>query len=434
MKHTIPRSEPGTALHSMSEAVQACVHCGFCLPACPTYQVLGQEMDTPRGRIVLMKEVLEGTLPLAQALPHVDRCLGCLACETACPSGVKYRELLSPFRDRVRNERPRTFTERLRRRLLLATLPYPARFRFAAKLGLLTKPLHRLLPRALRPMLSLLPDKLPARRKLREVYPAQGPRRARVALLAGCAQQVLAPEINAATISVLTRCGVEVIVPRSQGCCGALAWHVGAGDEARRSARKNLVAFPDDIDAIITNAAGCGSGLHEYPLMLQGTPDESGARAFAHRVQDVSVFLERLGVESPPAPPRALIVAYHDACHLSHAQGVRSAPRELLRRIPGLVLREIADAEICCGSAGTYNIDQPGIAASLGQTKAANIAATGADFVVTGNIGCMTQIAAHLRAHPNAPRLLHTMELLALAFEGRAEALTIATPARETDA
>jgi glycolate oxidase iron-sulfur subunit len=376
-------------------------------------------MDTPRGRIVLMKEVLEGTLPLTQALPHVDRCLGCLACETACPSGVKYRELISPFRDHVRENRPRTFLDRLKRRLLLETLPHPWRFRLAAKSGILTKPLHGLLPRMLRPMLGLLPDKLPEAQKLAPFYPAQGPRRARVALLAGCAQQVLAPEINAATIAVLTKNGVEVTVPESQGCCGALAWHVGAGDEARKAARKNLQAFNGEVDAIVTNAAGCGSGLHEYPLMLQGTPDEAAAKEFAHRVVDVSVFLDRLGIVPPPPLKKPVTVAYHDACHLSHAQGVRSAPRDLLRQIPGLVLKEIADGDICCGSAGTYNVDQPDIAAGLGRKKASNIAATGAAYVVMGNIGCMTQIASHLRSLGNTPRVLHTMELLAMACEGR---------------
>lgn len=400
----------------MSEAVQACVHCGFCLPACPTYQVLGQEMDTPRGRIVLMKEVLEGTLPLAQALPHVDRCLGCLACETACPSGVKYRELISPFRDLVRKERPRTMAERLRRRLLLTMLPYPWRFRLAAKSGILTKSLHRLLPRALRPMLSLLPDKLPAAQKLQPLYAAQGPRRARVALLAGCAQQVLAPEINAATITVLTRCGVEVVVPAAQGCCGALAWHVGAGDEARKAARKNLRAFPQDIDAIVTNAAGCGSGLHEYPLMLQGTPDETAARAFAHRVQDVSVFLERLGIETPPAPPRAITVAYHDACHLAHAQKVRRAPRALLAQIPGLRVVEVPDGDTCCGSAGLYNVEHSEIADDLGARKARAIVATGANVVAAGNIGCLVQVATHLARDGVSIPTLHTMQVLDRAY------------------
>lgn len=419
MKHTIPHSEKGTAMHAMTEAVQTCVHCGFCLPACPTYQEMGQEMDTPRGRIVLMKEVLEGTLPLAQALPHVDRCLGCLGCETACPSGVKYRELISPFRDHIKDQRPRSLADRLKRQLLLRTLPYPARFRLAARSGILTKGLHGLLPKALKPMLSLLPDKLPAAQKLAPFYAAGGSRRGRVALLAGCAQQVLAPEINAATIAVLTRNGIEVVVPEAQGCCGALAWHVGAGDEARRAARRNIAAFPADVDAIVTNAAGCGSGLHEYPLMLRGTPDEAAAETFARRVEDVSVYLDRLGLEPPQAAAGPLTVAYHDACHLSHAQGVRSAPRELLRRIPGLTLKEIADGDICCGSAGTYNIDQPEIAAGLGRKKAANIAASGARYVVMGNIGCMTQITAHLRALPGAPRVLHTMELLAMAYAGK---------------
>ncbi len=419
MKHTIPPSEKGTALHSMTEAVETCVHCGFCLPACPTYQELGQEMDTPRGRIVLMKEVLEGTLPLTDALPHVDRCLGCLGCETACPSGVKYRELISPFRDLVKATRPRTLTDRLKRRLLLTTLPYPWRFRLAAFGGILTKPFHGLLPGAMKPMLALLPDKLPAAQKLEPFYAARGPARARVALLIGCAQQVLAPGINAATIEVLTRNGVEVHVPEAQGCCGALAWHVGAGEEARAAARRNLRAFPVDVDAIVTNAAGCGSGLHEYPLMLQGTPDEAAAAEFAHRVVDVSLFLERLGIEPPPAVKKPVTVAYHDACHLSHAQGVRAAPRDLLRLIPGLTLKEVADGEICCGSAGTYNIDQPEIAAGLGRKKAANISATGAAYVVMGNIGCMTQIATHLQARgPGNPRVLHTMELLALAYAG----------------
>lgn len=419
MNHTIPAGKFGAAGETMAEAVQTCVHCGFCLPACPTYAVLGQEMDTPRGRIILMKEVLEGKVPLSQALPHVDQCLGCLACETACPSGVKYRELISPFRQLAQAERPRSLTEKLRRRMLLATLPHPARFRVAARAGALAKPLRRFLPSALRPMLELLPDNLPSAHRLEPRYSPAGTPRARIALLAGCAQQVLAPEINRATIEVLVANGVEVFIPEAQGCCGALAWHIGAGDEARAAARRNLKAFPSDVDAILTNAAGCGSGLHEYPLMLRGAPEQAEAEAFAHRVQDVSAFLDQLGLSAsfpPQSAPR--VIAYHDACHLSHAQGVRSAPRNLLRAIPGVTVKEIPDGDLCCGSAGTYNVDQPQIAAELGSRKAANILTTGAEIVALGNIGCLTQIRTHLAARPGAPRVLHTMEVLALALRG----------------
>ena len=419
MKHAIPTDPTNPWLPRMAEAVQTCVHCGFCLPACPTYVALGQEMDSPRGRIILMKEVLEGTTKLADALPHVDRCLGCLGCETACPSGVPYRDLISPFRQQAMLTRRLSFAAKWRRWSLLQTLPYPGRFRLAARLGGLARPLRNLLPAALRPMLELLPPSLPAREHLPEITPAQGPRRARVALLAGCAQQVLAPEINRATLAVLSRNGVEVIIPKAQGCCGALAWHVGAGKQARAAARKNLAAFPKDVDAILTNAAGCGSGLHEYPLMLAGTSDETAAREFAHRVQDVSAFLQTLGLLPPPAAPSPVTVAYHDACHLSHAQGVRSAPRELLRAIPGVTVVEIPDGEICCGSAGSYNVDQPEIAYDLGHRKATAIRQTGASWVAAGNIGCLTQITAHLRTGSQPIRVVHTMEILEMAYSGK---------------
>ncbi len=401
----------------MAEAVQTCVHCGFCLPACPTYAVLGQEMDSPRGRIVLMKSVLEGDLPLEAALPHVDRCLGCLGCETACPSGVRYRELISPFRQKAQEERRRSAAETLRRTALLQLLPYPSRFRWAARLGGIAKPFRALMPKSVRPMLDLLPDTLPPADMLPALVPAQGIRRARVALLAGCAQQVLAPQINRATLLVLAKNGVEVVIPHRQVCCGALAWHVGAGDAAREFARKNLAAFPRDVDAVLTNAAGCGSGLHEYPLMLRGHPEEAAAGEFAHKVQDVCAFLDALGLSAPiPEPDRKWVVAYHDACHLSHAQGVRAAPRNLLRSIPGLELREISDGDICCGSAGSYNVDQPAIAAELGRRKVVRILETGADFLVSGNIGCLTQIATHLRSAPRCIEVLHTVELLARAM------------------
>lgn len=419
MKHDIPPAPTDAWRAGMAEAVKTCVHCGFCLPACPTYQVLGQEMDSPRGRIVLMKEVLEGHTALEVALPHIDRCLGCLGCETACPSGVKYRELISPFRQMAAAKQPRGLMDRMRRFSMLQSVPHPSRFRVAAKLGSLAKPFRSLMPMSFHAMLDLLPSHLPPAQKLESRYPAKGTQRAKIALLAGCAQQVLAPGINEATIDVLTRNGVEVLVPKSQGCCGAMSWHVGAGAQARAFARKNLAAFPTDVDAILTNAAGCGSGLHEYPMMLAGTADEEAAKKFAHRVQDISTFLINLGIEAPPALAKPIRVAYHDACHLSHGQGVRSAPRELLKAIPGLELMEIPDGEICCGSAGSYNIDQPEIAAQLGKRKADAILSTGADWLATGNIGCITQIEHHLCKAPQPVKVRHTLEILAMAYAGK---------------
>lgn len=412
MLHEIKPDSHGPLTGAMAHAVDACVHCGFCLAACPTYAALGQEMDSPRGRIVLMKQVLEGKLAWEAAQPHVDRCLGCLACEPACPSGVAYRDLISPYRALAREKVPVAAGARLRRWLAAATLPYPGRFRTAAWFGRIGKHVRALVPRALRPMIDLLPGTIPAAVAIPEITPALGVRRARVALLAGCAQQVLDPDINGATIEVLTRNGIEVVVPRAQGCCGGLAWHTGDIEAARTFARRNLDAFPEDVDAILTNAAGCGSAMHEYHLVLRGTPDEARAEVFRHRVMDVSVFLARLGTVAKPAGAGAMRVAYHDACHLANAQGVRDAPRALLRSIPGVELLELTDAHLCCGSAGTYNIDQPEIAAGLGAAKARTVIATGADVVATGNIGCLTQLANHLARLGSPVRVRHTMQVL----------------------
>ncbi len=418
MRHDIPIDELGAYGQPMADAVRDCVHCGFCLPTCPTYQVLGQEMDSPRGRILLMKEALEGNLPIAEAMPYVDRCLGCMACETSCPSGVRYSELINPFRDHARRHRARPWGERWRRALLLATLPYPKRLLLASRLGRLAAPFARLLPRSWQPALELLPKE---RLNLKEAswltsMPAQSPRRARVALLTGCAQQVLAPEINLATLVVLSRNGVEVVMPEDQVCCGSLSWHVGAADQARRFARQNLAAFPRDVDAVLTTAAGCGSGMKDYGLMFRGQPEESEAMALAERVEDATVFLARLGLVPVPSWPSPIRVAYHDACHLAHAQGKRREPRQLLAAIPNVELVEIPDAEICCGSAGTYNLEQPRLAAELGTRKAANILTTQADMVVAANVGCLVQIRAHLRTAKRPSRLLHPMELLAHAY------------------
>ncbi len=413
MRHSIPVDSLGPQAPSMAEAVASCVHCGFCLPACPTYLALGEEMDSPRGRILLMKGALEGELSQEEVLPHVDRCLGCLACVTACPSGVEYGELLTPFREMAERQRSRSPMEELTRTLTNQTLPYPGRFRAAAALGRYTKILKPFLPAALRTMLDLLPERLPPRVALPRLATARGERRARVALLSGCVQQVLTPGINQATVDVLTNNGVEVVIPTRQGCCGALAMHTGAADQARGLARRNFDAFDlDEVDAVVTNAAGCGSGMHEYPLLFSGEAEEQTARDFADKVQDVTVFLDALGIEPPPALPAPMTIAYHDACHLAHAQGVTDAPRRLLAKVPNLTLVPIPEGEICCGSAGSYNIEQPEIAAQLGQRKAKAILGTGAQAVVTGNIGCMTQIDSHLQRLGKPLSIFHTVELL----------------------
>lgn len=413
MRHSIPVESLGPQAPSMAEAVASCVHCGFCLPACPTYLALGEEMDSPRGRILLMKGALEGELSQEDVLPHIDRCLGCLACVTACPSGVEYGELLTPFREMTEKRRSRSAMEALTRTLTNQTLPYPGRFRAAAVLGRFTKVFKPFLPEALRTMLDLLPDRLPPRVPLPPISPARGSRRARVALLSGCVQQVLTPGINRATVDVLTSNGVEVVIPRRQGCCGALSMHGGAADQARALARHNFNAFNlGEVDAVVTNAAGCGSGMHEYPLLFAGEAEEQAARDFAEKVQDVTVFLDALGIEPPPALPAPMTVAYHDACHLAHAQGVTDAPRRLLGTVPNLTLVPVPEGEICCGSAGSYNIEQPEIAAQLGQRKAEAILGTGAQAVVTGNIGCMTQIDSHLRRLGKPLPIYHTVELL----------------------
>ncbi|MDX6700349.1 MAG: glycolate oxidase iron-sulfur subunit, partial [Baekduia sp.] len=298
MRHTIPVADLGPQAGAMADAIGSCVHCGFCLPTCPTYVTMGEEMDSPRGRIFLMKEVLEGEMELETALPYIDNCLGCLSCQTACPSGVEYGELITPFRAYAEQHRTREPMDRARRELILRTLPYPRRFRVAARLGRLGRPFARLLPNSMSAMLQLLPDQLPKARPLPAFHPAEGEVRARVALLAGCAQQVLAPDINWATLRVLARNGVETVIPESQGCCGALAMHTGAADQAKPMARRNMEAFPQDVDAILTNAAGCGSGMKEYGLLFAGEPEHEAAQRLADRVVDVTVFLDALGLSA----------------------------------------------------------------------------------------------------------------------------------------
>ena len=397
----------------MADAIAACVHCGFCLPACPTYQELGEEMDSPRGRIFMMKDALEENLPLEEVLPYVDRCLGCLACEPACPSGVPYRELITPFRGLAEKQRSRSWVDQFFRQAALQTLPYPFRFRASARLGKWFKRLGPILPQRLRGLLNLLPERIPKSRPLPAVTSARGARRARVALLAGCAQQVLAPEINHAAIKVLSLSGVEVVVPPGQSCCGALSAHTGADRQAKQLARKNLTALPRDVDCVLTTAAGCGSGMHEYPLWFRGEADEDAAMQLSGMTKDICGFLRELGELrfAPLANP--IQVAYQDACHLNHGQGVSREPRQLLLQVEGLELLEIPGTSFCCGSAGAYNIEQPKIASQLGQQKAKAILSTGAAAVATGNIGCMVQIQQHLGLLGSRLPVRHTIEWLA---------------------
>ena len=416
MLHSIKSEKLGAFGPAMTGAVQACVHCGFCLAACPTYGELGQEMDTPRGRIVLMKRVLEDSLPWEAAQPHVDRCLGCLACEPACPSGVQYRDLINPFRALARSHLPPSRDQKLRRAIMARVLPFPGRFRFAATAGGLARHFTALLPRSILPMLDLLPSALPPRQSWPALTPAQGQRRGRVALLTGCVQQVLEPDINTATIDVLSRNGIDVVVPASQACCGGLAWHTGDLAGAQSFARRNIDAFPQDVDTIVTNAAGCGSTMQEYHLILKGTDEEGRADSFRRRVMDVSLFLVRIGLRAPHGPPERQSIAYHDACHLAHAQNVSSEPRQILRSVPGVELIEMDSPHLCCGSAGTYNLDQPEIAASLGQKKAKAVLATGAQVLASGNIGCLTQLRLHLARLGSTIRVRHTMQVLRDAY------------------
>ena len=403
MHHQIPPStEPRRA--AMAQAVSSCVHCGFCLPACPTYKVLGEEMDSPRGRIVLMKEVLEGGLPLADAAPHLDRCLGCLACETACPSGVRYRDLIEPMREDLVAHRPAA--ERLHLRALLRVMASPALFRAAATLGASAKALAPALPASMRAMLDLLPARVPAPEDAPAVTAPRGPRRGRVALMTGCVQHVLRPSVTEAAIRVLTAQGVEVVVPAGQGCCGALARHAGDHAHGTALAAAHATMFPADVDAVLATAAGCGSSMKD--THTSGAP-----------VLDVLEYLDRLGLVTPLALPAPARVVYQDACHLAHAQEITAAPRRLLGGIDGLTLVPLAESGLCCGSAGLYNVEQPALAAALGRRKADAVAASGATVVVSANIGCLTQLTVSLAAAGHTVEVAHAVELLAMALPGR---------------
>jgi len=409
--------------------IKECVHCGFCLPACPTYLLWAEEMDSPRGRIHLMKQGHEGA-PLTTSLTrHIDLCLGCMACVSACPSGVRYDRLLEATRQQIERRHRRRMSDLLFRAALFRVLPHPGRLRalrvaleLYQRLGirslLRATGILRLLPERLQALESLAPE-LSAVEPLPAWIPPRGSMRSRVGLLTGCVQRVFFSAVNAATARVLSFEGCGIAVPSSQGCCGALSLHAGRESEAREKARKLIDVFEAPaVDAVVVNAAGCGSAMKEYAHLLRDDPAYAGkARRFSARVKDFSELLHELGprAERRPLP---MTVAYHDACHLAHAQGIRSEPRALLRAIPGLVLREIADPDLCCGSAGIYNLVEPGPARALGERKAKSIRAAGAEVVVSSNPGCLLQIGACLERGGGALPVVHIAQVLDAAFRG----------------
>ena len=403
-------------LQVAEKILRACVHCGFCTATCPTYVLLGDELDSPRGRIYLIKDMLENDRSAtAKVAKHIDRCLSCLSCMTTCPSGVHYMHLVDQARIRIEKTWTRPFLDRVLRRALAAVVPYPGRFRLALIGAAIAKPFAALLPGRLGAMLKLAPNAPapPAAVDAPQVFPAEGVRKLRVALLSGCAQQVLAPSINESTVRLLTRLGCEVVVARGAGCCGALVHHMGEERQALDQARANIDAWlaAGDLDAVVVNASGCGTTLKDYGHMLRTDPKwaEKAARVSALS-KDVTEVLARLDL--PEGAPKDLTVAYHSACSLQHGQKIGAGPKALLLRA-GFAVVEPGEAHLCCGSAGTYNMLQPELATALGKRKAGNIEATKADLVAAGNIGCLTQIAQH--AHLPT---VHTVELLDWATGG----------------
>jgi len=407
------------------QILRSCVHCGFCTATCPTYVLLGDELDSPRGRIYLIKEVLESGKPAGDDLVrHVDRCLSCLACMSTCPSGVDYMHLVDHARSHIQTTYRRPWHDRLTRRLLAAILPYPGRFRASVVAAFYGRPFAALLDlmpatRRLAAMLRLAPRSLPARSPHERpgVAPANGARRARVALLRGCAQPVLGPDINDAAIRLLNRLGVEVVLPAGEGCCGALVHHMGEQEAAHAFARRNIDAWTaeiegDGLDAVLLTTSGCGTTVKDYGFMLRDDPDYADKAArISERARDITEFLSELDI-GPAEAVRQVTVAYHAACSLQHGQQVKDAPKALLAAA-GFSVREPAESHLCCGSAGTYNMMQPAIAERLRDRKASHLEDIGADLIAAGNLGCMIQIG-----QATDTPIVHTVQLLDWAYGG----------------
>ncbi|MCA1440467.1 glycolate oxidase subunit GlcF [Ensifer sp. IC4062] len=404
--------------------LRKCVHCGFCTATCPTYVVLGDELDSPRGRIYLIKDMLEnGRAADRETVTHIDRCLSCLSCLTTCPSGVDYMHLVDHARIHIEKTYKRPLKDRFARAVLAAVLPYPRRFRFALRAAGVARPLAGLVKRlawlkTFGVMLDLAPNAVPpvSAGVRPATYATKGERRGRVAILTGCAQPVLKPEINEAAIRLLTGQGVEVVVSAGEGCCGALVHHMGREEQALEAARRNIdiwlkAAEEDDLDAIIITASGCGTTIKDYGHMLRLDPGyaEKAAKVSA-LAKDITEYLA--GLELPQREARGMTVAYHSACSMQHGQRITTVPKELLKRA-GFTVREPAEGHLCCGSAGTYNILQSEISAKLKARKVRNIEATKPDVIATGNIGCITQIATG-----TALPIVHTVELLDWAYGG----------------
>ncbi len=409
--------DPGIA--RANEILRACVHCGFCTATCPSYQVLGDELDSPRGRIYLIKDMLENDRPAdAHTVKHIDRCLSCLACMSTCPSGVNYMHLVDHAREHIEKTYKRPLMDRLLRWTLARILPYPGRFRLAMLGAKLARPLRRLMPDArLRAMLEMAPKRIPpvSRNDDPQVFPARGERKMRVALMTGCAQRALNTDINDATIRLLRRLGCEVVVAEGQGCCGAVTHHMGKTDEAHATAGKNIEAWwaemqGDGLDAIVINTSGCGTTVKDYGFMFRGGPSAEKAAAVSAIARDVSEVLVDLCAET--APPEPLRIAYHAACSLQHGQQIKTHPKTLLKRA-GFEVVEPADPHLCCGSAGTYNLMQPEISQELKARKVRHLEAKAPQVIAAGNIGCMMQIGSGT----DIP-VVHTVELLDWAHGG----------------
>ncbi len=418
-------ADPQTA--DSEKILRACVHCGFCTATCPTFVLLGDELDSPRGRIYLIKDMLEKDRPAdAETVLHIDRCLSCLSCMTTCPSGVHYMHLVDHARAHIEETYRRPLADRMMRRVLAAVLPHPGRFRLALAGALLGKPFAPLLARLggdgrrLAAMLRLAPLKPAPRSPLApgHVLPKPAGAQARVALLTGCAQPVLRPEINEATVRLLHRLGVEVVLPAGEGCCGALVHHLGREHDSLAQARRNVDAWTAEIergglDAILITASGCGTTIKDYGHMLRTDPSYAAKAARVSALaKDVSEYLAGLELPAPRPDLPALAVAYHSACSMQHGQKIRAEPKALLSAA-GFAVRDVPEGHLCCGSAGTYNILQPEIADRLRDRKLANIAKAAPDVIATGNIGCIAQLAAGAPAP-----VLHTVELLDWATGG----------------